>query len=79
MENWWPWTKLAMKSTVAKFMQTMMKNDSWDFHWTYVGSEFTHILQWNGMESSSKNKKKQSIGNLFYHFLKGFLEKIELW
>ena len=33
----------------------------------------------NGMESFSKNKKKQSICNLFYRFLKGFLDKIELW
>ena len=33
----------------------------------------------NGMESFSKNKKKQSICNLFYHFLKGFWDKIELW
>ena len=32
----------------------------------------------NGMESFSKNKKKQSICNLFYRFLKGFLDKIEL-
>ena len=31
------------------------------------------------MESFSKNKKKQSICNLFYHFLKDFLDKIELW
>ena len=33
----------------------------------------------NGVESFSKNKKKHSICNLFYHFLKGFLDKIELW
>lgn len=31
------------------------------------------------VESFSKNKKKHSICNLFYHFLKGFLDKIELW
>ena len=31
----------------------------------------------NGMGSFSKNKKKQSICNLFYHFLNGFVDKIE--